>query len=337
MSQLVTPYGTFNLIQYETEQEFERAVVAHVNDIFGERRIYLDSKRRIGAKDGKQSVPDAYLIDVSSPSDPQLYVVENELSSHDLFKHIGVQLLQFSVSFAQAGRTIKQILFDEVSAEPKVKARCEKYAQEGGFRNVDHFLESLVLDKEFRALVIIDEETDDLHAVTKNLGFPVEIIEFSTYISEKGEYIHHFEPFLADVEAVDVEVADKTPVQKQRPRDHSDLDTVVVPAHEDGFEEVFLGQNRWYAGRIHPSMAKQLKFIAVYVTAPTSAITHYASIQSIEPWQNTGKAVVNFSEPAKALKPELKLTDEGKVSQLYGMRYTTFEKLKKATTMDEVF
>ena len=61
MSQLVTPYGTFNLIQYETEQEFERAIVAHVNDIFGERRIYLDCKRRIGTKDGRQSVPDAYL------------------------------------------------------------------------------------------------------------------------------------------------------------------------------------------------------------------------------------------------------------------------------------
>ena len=103
MSQLVTPYGTFNLIQYENEQEFERAIVAHANDIFGERRIYLDCKRRIGAKDGKQSVPDAYLIDVSSPRDPRLYVVENEISSHDLFRHISVQLLQFSVSFAQAG------------------------------------------------------------------------------------------------------------------------------------------------------------------------------------------------------------------------------------------
>lgn len=53
MSHLVTPYGTFNLIQYDTEQEFERAIVAHVSDIFGERRIYLDCKRRIGAKDGK--------------------------------------------------------------------------------------------------------------------------------------------------------------------------------------------------------------------------------------------------------------------------------------------
>lgn len=295
MSQLVTPYGTFNLIQYETEQEFERAVVAHVNDIFGERRIYLDCKRRIGAKDGKQSVPDAYLIDVSSPRDPQLYVVENEISSHDLFKHIGVQLLQFSVSFAQAGQTIKNILFDELCVEPNLKARSEKYALEGGFRNLDHFLESLVLNKKFRALVIIDEETDDLHAVTKNLGFPVEIIEFSSYINDKGEYIHRFDPFLADVEAVDVESAENEPTQQRRPRDPSDLDTIVVPALADGFEKVFLGQNRWYAVRIHPSMVPQLTHVAVYRTAPVSAITHYAPIRSIEPWENTGKMVITFA------------------------------------------
>jgi hypothetical protein len=336
MSHLVTPFGTFNLIQYDTEQEFERAIVAHVNDIFGERRIYLDCKRRIGAKDGKQSVPDAYLIDVSSPSDPQLYVVENEISSHDLFKHIGVQLLQFSVSFAQAGRTIKEILFDEVCAEPRAKSRCDKYAQEGGFRNLDHFLESLVHDKEFRALVIIDEETDDLHAVTKNLGFPVEIIEFSTYVNEKGQRVHRFDPFLADVEAVDVETSNDAPAQERRPRDPSDLDTVVVPSHEDGFKEVFLGENRWWSVRIHPAMLKQLKYVAVYRTAPISAITHYAPIRSIEPWKNSGKMVINFAEPAREISP-LKLTKNGRVRHLQGLRYTNFEKLKMAKSLDEAF
>ena len=84
-------------------------------------------------------------------------------------------------------------------------------------------------------------------------------------------------------------------------------------------------------------MTKQLKYIAAYVTAPTSAITYYAPIQSIEAWQNTGKVVVNFSEPATKLVPELKLTDDGKVSPLYGLRYTKFQKLKTATTIDEAF
>jgi hypothetical protein len=336
MSQLVTPYGTFKLTQYETEQPFERTVVAHANEIFGDRRIYLDCKRRIGAKDGKQSVPDAYVIDLSRPREPQLYVVENEISSHDLFKHIGVQLLQFSVSFSQAGRSIKQILFDEICEESAVKQKCEGYAKEGGFRNLDHFLDALVFDNEFRALVIIDEETDDLHTVLRNLGFPVEVIEFRTFVNDKGERIHQFEPFLADVEAVDVENLGDQPVIQQRPRDPSDLDTVVVPAHEDGFKRVFLGENRWWAVRIHPTMAKQLEYVAAYITAPTSAITHYAPIRSIEPWQNTGKMVINFAEPAREIT-SLKLTKKGRVGPLYGLRYTNFEKLKKATSLDGAF
>lgn len=73
-------------------------------------------------------------------------------------------------------------------------------------------------------------------------------------------------PAAADVEAVDVETADNAPTQDQRPRDPSGLDTIVVPAREDGFEEVFLGQDRWYQVRIHPLMISQLKYVAVYRT-----------------------------------------------------------------------
>ena len=336
MDQLVTPSGTFKLTRYEREHDFERAVCSHVKDIFGERRIYLDCKRRIGAKDGKQSIPDAYLIDLSSPRAPQLYVVENELSAHDLFKHIGVQLLQFQYSYSQAGRAIKQILYEEISQEPTLKERCERYAAEGGFRNLDHFLDALVFESKFRALVIIDEETDDLHTVIAGLGFPVEVIEFVTYANDTGQRIHRFEPFLADVEAVDVQTADESSTQERRPRDWSGLDTVVVPAREDGFQRVFLGQDRWYAVRIHPSMISQLKYIAVYRTAPVSGITHYAPIRSIEPWENSGKVVINFAEHAHEIGP-LSITADGRVRHLQGLRYTTFGKLSRATSLDEAF
>ena len=135
---------------------------------------------------------------------------------------------------------------------------------------------------------------------------------------------------------MDVELADNTPTQQRSPRDPSDLDTVVVPAHEDGFKRVFLGENRWWDVRIHPTMAKQLKYIAAYLTAPTSAITHYAPICSIDPWQNTGKMVINFAEPARQITP-LKLTKTGRVRPLQGLRYTNFEKLNHATSLDEAF
>lgn len=83
-------------------------------------------------------------------------------------------------------------------------------------------------------------------------------------------------------------------------------------------------------------MAKQLKYIAAYITAPQQEITHYAPTRSIEPWQNSGKMVVNFTEPAREIGP-LKLTKNGRVKHLQGLRYTNFEKLKKATSLDEAF
>ncbi len=48
-----------------------------------------------------------------------------------------------------------------------------------------------------------------------------------------------------------------------------DVDTVVVPAWEDGFRDVFLGENRRYSIRSHASMRPQLKYIGVYQVAPS--------------------------------------------------------------------
>ena len=46
--------------------------------------------------------------------------------------------------------------------------------------------------------------------------------------------------------------------------------------------------------------------------------------------------MINFAEPAREIGP-LKLTKSGKVKHLQNLRYTNFEKLKKATSLDEAF
>lgn len=84
------------------------------------------------------------------------------------------------------------------------------------------------------------------------------------------------------------------PKTRIEPADPSDLDTIVVPARDDGFQEIFLGQNRWHAVRIHGSMRPQIKYVAVYRVAPTSAITHVATVKTIEPWKGTGKFALEF-------------------------------------------
>jgi DNA repair ATPase RecN len=112
-----------------------------------------------------------------------------------------VQILQFAHSFASAPRQVKQLLFDEVSRDTKVYEACDSYAQEYGLRNVDNMLDHLVNDT-FRALIIIDEATDELYKVVKNFRFPGEVIEVETYQGAGGDHIYRFTPLFKDVSDV---------------------------------------------------------------------------------------------------------------------------------------
>ena len=204
------------------------------------------------------------------------------------------------------------------------------------WRQPDHLLEYLVFDSPFSALVIIDEMPDKLENVlSQKFKFGVEVLELTCYEGPKGERAYHFEPFLADVTA---DVASEALGQKRTAPsiELSDIDTVVVPAREEGFNEVFLGQNRWYAVRIHGSMLPQIRYIAVYQVAPESAITYVAPVKSIEPWKDTDKVVLNFAEPARPIGP-IHLVRGGQVRALQNLRYTNYSRLTSAKSLDELW
>lgn len=114
------------------------------------------------------------------------------------------------------------------------------------------------------------------------------------------------------------------------------VDTIVVPAKEEGFQEVFLRENRWHEIRIHQSMIPRIKYIAAYQVAPISAVTHWAPVKNILPWENTGKFVVNFTEPAKEIE-HINLVPKSRVKAPQAPRYTSFSRLKQAKTMDDLF
>ena len=84
---------------FENGPQLESAITEVSATLFGPNRIYLDVKRLIGGKGKTKNIPDGYLIDLTSKKDPRLFVVENELSSHDPLNHIAVQILEFSLSF----------------------------------------------------------------------------------------------------------------------------------------------------------------------------------------------------------------------------------------------
>ncbi len=78
---------------------------------------------------------------------------------------------------------------------------------------------------------------------------------------------------------------------------------VIVPAQKGGFEKVFLGENAWHAIRISGGMLPKIKYIAAYQSQPVSAITHVAPVAQIEPYDDSGKYKLIFSEPAKLVGP----------------------------------
>jgi hypothetical protein len=127
-----------------------------------------------------------------------------------------------------------------------------------------------------------------------------------------------------------------------------DTDTIVVPAREDGFQAVFLGENRWYAIQINAAWMERIKYVTVYRVAPISAITHIAPVKSfevwekfealkkVEPWRRGTKYVVNFAGHARKIGP-ISLVRGGRVKAPQGIRYTSRRKLLRAKTLDELW
>ena len=332
MHMIWTSNGSYKRSGYADEADLEAAIIEVQHELFGANRIYLDVKKKIGTKGVMRNIPDGYLIDLNH-KEPRLYVVENELKAHDPLRHIAIQILQFSLSFESEPRTVKTILFDALQMQQDAVKQCEKYASGHNYRNLDHLLEWLVFEGPFTALVIIDEMPDNLENILmKKFQFGVEVLELERYKNGRGELIYHFEPFLADL------VVDATDESDHAASDIDvgEIDTIVVPAREDGFQETYLGENRWYAIRIHGSMRPQIKYIAVYQVAPIYSITHIAPVKSIEPWKDSGKYVVNFSEPAEAIGP-IPLVKGGRVKAPQASRYASRQRLLAAKNLDDVW
>jgi hypothetical protein len=321
---------------FDKEAELEAVIAEVKTTLFGESRIYLDLKKLIGEKGKTQNIPDGYLIDLSSPKRPVLYVVEVELGKHDPLRHIAQQLLNFSLSFKSTPQKMKTILREHLLKSPETVARCEAYAKQNGFSNLDYLLEQMIYpENAFNCLVIIDELDEELESILRrSLAFPVETLTMQRFRSAEGEVIHQFEPFLYDLSSQgSTTAADSGNTPSMDP---SEIDTVVVSAREDGFHETFLGENRWYAIRIHSSMLGKIKNLATYRVAPESAITHVAEVSSIELWKDTGKYVLNFKGPARSVQP-IKLVPNGKVMAPQAPRYTSLARLEKAKNLDEAF
>lgn len=317
---------------WDSKEEFEKEVISHSRELFGEDSIYINIKKRL-EKEDVLSIPDGFLIDFSFKNDSRLYILENELSSHDPFTHVGQRLLKFATSYKASGKRIKGLLLKEIAEDARKKTFIEKKLESLSTRSIDAFLESVIFDNPVGAIVVTDNITIDLINVINQLTMDTEVVEFQAFVTE-GEgfdtHVHKYSPFQSDVrEFKENKVAGGS---------IENADTIVVPANKESLEEIFLAENCWYPIRISKSMIGKIKFIAAYQTAPTSAITHVAEVSRIERYKDTGKFIIFFKDQAKEIGPlQLIPKPKGNVKAPQSPRYTAFSKMRKAKNLDEVF
>jgi hypothetical protein len=310
---------------FDKESDLEDAVKKVKEVLFGSSRVYLDDKKKIGSKGGTNNLPDGYLIDLTNKHDPKIFVVENDLASHQHLKHIAVQILEFSLSFETSKLKVKNVIKEMLQKRPTDWKKCEEFAKNNGYENVDYLLESIIHKTDsFNALLIIDELSEELETVLiSRFKFPVEITTLKRYKSESDKFLYKFDPFLNEV------------ILDTQKLDVSEIDTIVVPARQDGFKEVFLESNCWHAIRLNSSMIPKIKYIAAYQVAPISAITHLAEVKSIEQFKDSNKYILYFTEPAQKIKKVPLGTSKNKAPQ--SPRYSSKDRILSADSLDYVF
>jgi len=114
------------------------------------------------------------------------------------------------------------------------------------------------------------------------------------------------------------------------------FDMVVVPAKEEGFKRVFLGENRWRAIRIARKYLDRIKYICAYQSAPISAVTYWAEVEKIERYGDKGKYQLFFRGKAHKMKKPLKYEAQLK-GWMQGPKYTNFEKFNNTKTLKDLF
>ena len=82
-------------------------------------------------------------------------------------------------------------------------------------------------------------------------------------------------------------------------------------------------------------MLEKIKYIAGYQTQPISAVTHVAPVSRIEPYGDGGKYRLVFTEPANKIDPIP--YGDAPMGAMQGPRYTSFEKLKSAKKLMDLF
>lgn len=145
---------SFEQVIYSREEDFEQLVAQNAGTIFGDKAIYIDTKKKVNTSSLGGTIPDGFLIDLSDSDDPQFYLVEVELQSHDFFNHIFPQITKFFAFYRNSKQrqklidTMFRLFREDTNLENRIRGSI-------GSREIYKFLKDTMDDSQ-NILIIID-------------------------------------------------------------------------------------------------------------------------------------------------------------------------------------
>ena len=324
MARIILQNKEYILNDFNREDELEKAVIENKRYIFGKDSVYIDVKKRIG-KENHKSIPDAFLIDFYDSKKPQLYIVENEIASHDVYSHIAEQIARFATSVISSGIQVRQMLLEEISKNPDLTKEIKNQLNNTDFKTITDLLLYLVEQNIIKIVIVINENSEDLNLVLKIFKNQPDVVILQRYICA-GDILYYYEPMREEIEDIEIE--------KAKTGNAVEFDTVVCAAFEDGFNRAYIESKAWWAIRLSQEAREKLKYLAIYEKAPKAEISNYAEIDRIEPYKDKGKYILYLKNQKKI--PPIKL-NVGKGEAPQSPRYTTLKKLLSAKFINELW
>ena len=176
------------------ELEFEKVVFTQYKHLFGDNAI-LFTKKKIQTATNIGTIPDAFIIDFEKE---KWFIIEVEISNHDVYSHIVPQLTKFSSALnnPQTRKQLVKFFESEIRTDPYKKALLLSNGKTEVFKTV-----SEILDSNPELIIIIEQQHDELTSIFNSLPFKTKINVFKTFTQnglEQGDSIFQIEPIFKE-------------------------------------------------------------------------------------------------------------------------------------------
>lgn len=175
----------YSLYSYKQEAELEKLAVEHTEELFGKNTHFFNFKRKIMSKSGIGSTPDGYLVDLTND---KFFIIEVELSSHDIVRHVMNQLSRFKLAMGNSETRYGLARF--------LASTANKTKSGDKVSNMDYL--ARIIEQGVGIFIIIDSVSEQLSEVVGYLakdGTDVRAIPFETYTNSKNQFLHKFTTF----------------------------------------------------------------------------------------------------------------------------------------------